>query len=135
MKRFFFLFALMVMATVNATAEKLPFRTTSVSFATIDDYGTYHWGDWEKCNVRVTIDTDDDIVTIYSKEKQVYYIYDTYNDGDPVSDGQGGEIIKFFIVDQDSDEGEMRLRIDSDGDTQLYIDFENCAWVYNIVAL
>lgn len=135
MKRIFMLLALVLTFAMNVMAEKLAFRTTSVAFATIDEYGIYDWTDWEKTNIRLTINTDDDIITIYSQPKQVYYIYDVYNDGEAYADEKGGQTIKFFIVDQDSDEGELRLRVDAEGECQIYIDFEDVAWVYNITPL
>lgn len=77
----------------------------------------------EKCNVRIVINLEKDMVTIYRNVTQYYYIYDTYNNGDPYPDTKGGYQIKFYMVDQDGNKGSLRLRVASNGTSQIYIDF------------
>ena len=87
------------------------------------------WTEWLDCNIDVKIDSDNDIIVIYSKETQAYQVYDAE---EKTSDGSGGQIFKFYVIDQDNDKGTVRIRVTSDGDAQLYVDFDNIMWVYNI---
>jgi hypothetical protein len=73
---------------------------------------------------------DEDIIIIYSNKTQIYAIYEnagTYNDND------GGKQQGYYVLDQDYDKGMIRLRIARDGTSQLYVDFNDVGWVYNVV--
>lgn len=110
----------------------LKFNTTSYAFAHINFEGYYNWNKYEKCTIKIVIDPAKDMITIYNKITQYYYIYDSYNDGNPYYDNEGGIQIKFYIIDRDGDKGSLRLRIDRHGNSQIYIDFKDCAWCYNV---
>lgn len=108
----------------------------ATSYAVAEVTGEYYvWSDWEKCSVRILFDLNNERITIYSNKRQIYNIYDVYNNGEPYADNKGGRQIKFYVIDQDGDKGELRLRIESNGNSQLYIDFRDCAWCYNVTKL
>lgn len=46
-------------------------------------------------------------------------------------DDEGNWCMKFYVYDQDRTKGSVRLRL-TDDYSQLYVDFKNIAWVYNI---
>lgn len=97
--------------------------------ATVDSNGTYHWGKDEDSSVSICIDTDEDLIVIYSPTIQTYRVLKAY---DVYTDYKGGQQLKFDVVDQDRDLGSIRLRIDKNGNKQLYVDFSNIAWMYNL---
>lgn len=85
------------------------------------------WSDWEDSEMLIVI--KDDRVTIYSNEQQEYDIvrsYDVYTDSD------GDNVLKFKCVDQDGDLCHLRVISRQSGTVQLYIDFSNVSWVYNV---
>ena len=82
-----------------------------------------------KSTVRV-INTDNDTFTIYSSQIQQYDIYKYGDQG--VSDGQDGKLWYFDCVNEDGLRCAVRLRIQSDGARQLYVDFSDASWVYNV---
>lgn len=129
MKKLLLTFALLVSFTAFAHADW--YKAYQFAFATVEN-GVYSWGDWEDSTVKINIDFDREVVTIYSDEKQTYVITDVYNDGEFYKDASGGETMKFDVIDQDNDNGEMRVRFDDDGNMQIYIDFNDCAWVYGV---
>ena len=47
----------------------------------------------------------------------------------------GGTNVKFYVIDQDYDRGSIRLRVERNGNSQIYVDFSNVAWVYNVVRI
>lgn len=131
MKRYLIILLLLLPLSVFSQS-KLIFTTTSYAFARIYD-GIYEWDDWEECKIRIIINTETDIVTIYSASTQKYFIYGSYNDGEVYQDEKGGKQIKFYVIDQDRDRGSLRLRIEKNGNSQIYIDFNDCAWCYNVI--
>ena len=89
----------------------------------------YEWSDWQPVSIAIEFDLDEDFITIYSNETQIYKITGTLT---PPYDS-GGKQVKFRIIDQDFDTGNLRLRIENNGNSQIYIDFSDVSWVYNVV--
>lgn len=111
-----------------ANAQVSYYRTTHFAYK----QANRAWTDWESSNLKIKIDFNNDLVRIYSQEPQIYkitkYISHYY-------DNDEGETIKFAFIDQDGDRGEMRLRVTKNGTSQIYIDFSNISWVYNVVLM
>lgn len=118
--------------TISAQIQK--YRTTQFAIASVTN-GRYSWSDWESSNLYLYINLDTDQITIYSTSIQIYQIYSAYNNGNAYSDLEGGKTIKFNVIDQDLDKGTVRLRIDREGNSQVYIDFADVAWVYNVIRI
>lgn len=132
MKKFLLLMMLAVIG-FTASANSMWFRAYSYAIKYKTEYNRGNssgWSSFEKCNVNIEFKMDDDIIVIYSNKTQIYAIYEnagTYNDSD------GGKQQGYYILDQDYDKGMIRLRIARDGTSQLYIDFNDVSWVYNVV--
>lgn len=77
-----------------------------------------------------TIDFDNDVIRIYSRTPQVYVVTKYVGD---YSDYLGGKQIEFKVIDQDYDPGTIRIRVESNGTSQLYVDFADVSWVYGNV--
>ena len=88
-----------------------------------------NWSDWERSNMTLTIDIDRDVITVYSEKRQVYIVLEYL---DSYKDDSGGTQIKYYVIDQDGDKGYVRLRIEKNGNSQVYIDFNDVMWVYNV---
>lgn len=124
-----FLLLLTILISTQAFSQVLRFRTTAYSQKYVDSYGYWtNWSEWEKSDMLVIFDLDDDIIKIYSPKIQTYLILEhlrTY------SDNSGGKQIEWSCIDQDYDKGHIRLR-EINNTYQLYIDFSNISWVYNL---
>lgn len=131
MKRILTLFMLIMCISLSSFAQVQWYRTYSFKQANVVN-GRYYWGSLKSSDMNISIDLNEDVVTIYSPSMQRYYVYDTYNNGNSYRDANGGTTVKFYVIDQDGDRGEMRLRIDPQGNSQIYIDFSNIAWVYGV---
>lgn len=133
MKKLLFIIILLI-SSVLLNAQILLYRTTECAVATVNEYtGRYTWGYWEKSNMSVIINENNNVVTILSPTIQKYYIYEAYNNGKDYLDTDGGHTIKFYVRNQDNYKGELRIRVDKYGGLQMYIDFADYAWVYNII--
>lgn len=109
------------------------YKTTAYSIKKLntDAYGNESWGkwsDWEDSDMRVKFDLVNDVITIYSPKTQVYRVIRVE---DPPYDSTGRQV-KFKVIDQDGDYGYVRLRIENNGNSQIYVDFRNVSWVYNV---
>ena len=126
------LLSLFCLFSLTLSAQIQKYRTTQFAIASVTN-GRYSWSDWESSNLYLYINLDTDQITIYSTSIQIYQIYSAYNKGNAYLDSEGGKTIKFNVIDQDLDKGTVRLRIDREGNSQVYIDFADVAWVYNVV--
>lgn len=86
------------------------------------------WLDWISTDINVKIDFDKARVIIYSNEPQIYRLIEEVEA--PYDDG--GQQIKYRMIDQDGDYGSIRFRKQYNGTIQLYIDYADIKWVYNI---
>lgn len=120
---------LVLTMAVSAQAETLWFKSTAYAYAEVVNKH-YYWSDWEKSNLTITIDLTKDVITIYSSTIQIYKVV---QEGQVSDDKDGGRQVVFPVIDQDGDRGTVRLRITNDGTSQLYVDFNNIAWVYNVI--
>ena len=77
----------------------------------------------------VVINLDRNIINIYSEERQDYDIYEYLGEE---SDSDGGNSLKLNCVNKDGLRCQVRLRIQSDGSKQLYVDFNDMMWVYGL---
>ena len=135
MKKILFMLTLMLtIFTFNVSAQTQWYRTKSYAFANIYN-GRYVWGDWESSSMDMCFDLTNDRIIIYSPTTQIYKVYGSYNNGKMYTDNSGGRNIKFYVYDQDGDRGEVRLRVERNGNSQVYIDFNNCGWCYNVVRI
>ena len=129
----FLVILLMAVIGFTASAESMWFRAYSYAYKYKTDYNRNNSSGWTsniKCDVPIEFKMDDDIIIIYSNKTQMYAIYD---DAGSYTDREGGKQKGFYVLDQDYDKGMIRLRIAPDGTSQIYIDFNDVGWVYNVV--
>lgn len=133
MKKIIFLITLMLVTfTQTIKADVYEFKTTAYARATVNN-GCYTWTDWKSSNMKIVMNGNTDKIIVYSPRTQIYKIYGAYNDANPYTDNDGGQTVKFYVTDQDGDYGHVRLRIAPNGTYQIYVDFNDCAWVYNVI--
>lgn len=129
----FLVILMMAVIGFTASANSIWFRAYSYAIKYKTSYNRNNsqgWSSFQKCNVDIEFKMDDDFIIIYSNKTQIYGIYEdagTYNDSD------GGKQQGYYVLDQDYDKGMIRLRIARDGTSQIYIDFNDVSWVYNVV--
>lgn len=129
MKKLLIVIVLLVSGVLCSWAELI--RLTGTSYC-IRERGYYGWTDYSsptRCNIPIVIDTDEDLITIYSARPQIYNIVNYVGSG---YDNDGDYIIRFQFVDQDYDRGTMRLVERRSGKYEVYIDFQNVSWVYSV---
>lgn len=137
-KRFLFILIMtlsLAFSTMNTNAQTYNtqwYKTTAFSCQTYNYYtNTWNdWSAWEKSSVNIKFDLNNDIIVIYSPKTQVYSLF---NVGSPFNDVNGGQQIKFSAYDDEGIRVDIRLRIERNGNSQIYIDYANIRWVYNVI--
>lgn len=131
MKKYLILLLLSLFAYASF-ADTYKYRATNYAYKYKKDNGYWtNWSEWERSSLLIVISSDNDKIDIYSEKPQEYDIYD-YGEGWK-SDGQGGQTLTMKCVNDDGLRCEVRLRQQSDGQWQLYVDFNDMMWVYSIV--
>lgn len=131
MKRFIFSFLLIfgLLSASSLNAQVLRFKTYqfSIKYKKNDVWGD--WSDWQPSDLRVLIDLDEDMITVKSEKIQVYQVLEHDSS---YTDKSGGKQLKYYVKDQDGDKGYVRLRVETNNNIQLYVDFNDVMWVYNM---
>ena len=130
MRKKFILLLLSLFIGASAYAQVIWYKAYSFAYHQKTSYGYWtDWTDWYSCNIDVKIDWDNDYIIIYSNTPQRYVVTGYEGQG---KDSSGGTQAYFDVIDQDYDRGAIRLRVETNGNSQLYVDFNNIGWVYNV---
>ncbi len=131
------LFAILFTLLANTLiAQVTKFKSTSYASKTKNEY-TKKWSKWsafEETEVLITIDLTNERIRIFSKKEQVYDIIKYY---DKETDSDGDETLQFLCVNEDGIKCFVRFVVlnSQNGRRQLYVDFADMMWVYNIYKL
>ena len=122
--------AMLFCVSNTVSAQTYYYKTKQFAIKYKGTNGWGEWSDWEASDMKMKIDMDDDLIVIYSKATQIYRVLE---DMGSYTDESGGKQQKFWVIDQDDDYGYVRLRIEKNGNSQIYVDFNDVMWVYNVV--
>lgn len=121
----------MLFVSIVANAQTYKFNSTEFSTRIKKSNGNWtEWTDWEDSSVLIVMSLDRSKINIYSEKVQEYDIYDFGNDTE--TDKEGGSTWTLRCVNEDGLRCAVRLRKQSNGILQLYVDFRDMSWVYNI---
>ena len=126
------IFIMSIISSQNVSAQVRTYRATTHAYKKVNSDGNWtEWSDWEDSDMTMLINFNNGIVMIYSPktQNQAYQITKFIRD---FTDSSGGEQTEFAITDQDGDNGHMRFRFETNGNSQVYIEFKNIMWVYNV---
>lgn len=119
---------------VSVSAQVIKFRTVAYSENRYDfNLQRWNgWSDWEKSNMLLTIDLQNDVIKVYSPTPQIYKVYES---GESYYDSDGDLNMLFNFIDQDYDKGAVRLLQRRSGSSEIYIEFLNVRWCYRVLRL
>lgn len=109
--------------SISSFSQVINFKATSVAIKEIG----YQWSDQQRCNILITFNLKIDKVVIYSRSFRFIKFITL---GQNFIDESGGEWVKYKVISQDDDLGSMRLRVETNGNSQIYVDFADVSWVY-----
>lgn len=120
----------MLFCSIPAIAQTYYYKATAFTCDIVSNGYWSGWSDWEPSNVRITIDLSEDVVVIYSPVTQIYQVYSNTCNG---YDYEGNYQMIFKFIDQDNDYGTMRLVVRTTGRSEIYIEFADVKWCYNVI--
>lgn len=123
MKKVLVLLILAFTCSMGFAQQIAKFRSTELAIKMDGE-----WSDWMKSSVNITMDFNNDKIIIYSDKTQIYRVLEQLEAPYDAT----GEQIAFKVIDQDCDYGRVRLRIENNGNSQIYVDFADISWVYNV---
>lgn len=123
------IFFIIFLSVLSLNAQTYKYYTNSFAYKYYANNNWTDWSDWKDSHMLVVISLDRDIINIYSETVQEYDIYKY--DGEE-NDMNGGKSLIFRCVNRDGLRCQIRLRIQSDGSKQLYVDFNDMMWVYGL---
>ena len=131
MKRLFLIISMLLcFASVESFAQNYKYMSTDFAFKIKKDNGYWSdWSDWEQTRCLININFDREEINIYSNEPQEFTIYDW---SDEERDSEGGKQLKFKCIDANGLRCVVRVRVQSDGQMQLYVDYNDIMYVYCI---
>lgn len=131
MKKFLLLFFMLIGFTMSSYAQSIQwYKATSFAYNQTNSYGNWvGWSDWERSTVQIKFDTSEDIIVIYSPKVQAFAIYDYIT---PPYDATGTQV-GFAAYDGEGVRCHIRLRIENNGNSQVYIEYSNLIYVYNVI--
>ena len=128
MRKFLLILFAAICSAVTVNAQVQGYQAGSFSCKVMDNYGNWSsWSDWQRSSVKIVLDLNNDMITIYSPTTQYYKVVQFVG---VTNDNSGGTQSVFNVIDADGDRAVIRLRIQADGTSQLYVDFADAMWVY-----
>lgn len=121
------MFGLFCVGAVQAQTQW--FKATELAIKVVNNGNWTKWSDWESVDINIKFDLSNDLIIIYSQELQIYKVLEQVKS--PYD--SNGTQVKFKVLDQDYDKGFLRLRVENNGNSQIYVDYADISWVYNVV--
>jgi hypothetical protein len=128
-----FVLMLMLLFSIICSAQVCKYKTTEFALRVLNQNNTWsEWSDWQDSFCTVILDSKTKKITIQSREIQVYTVTSIPT---KIIDEDNCIQTSFKVIDQDGDKGIVRFRITTNGIKQMYIDFANVSWAYNLINL
>lgn len=121
------MFGLFCIGAIQAQTQW--FKATEFAARVVNNGYWTKWSNWESVDINIKFDLSNDLIIIYSQETQIYKVLEQVKS----SYDSNGTQAKFRVIDQDYDEGFLRLRVENNGNSQIYVDYADISWVYNVV--
>ena len=88
------------------------------------------WTDWREYYIEIVFNTDSNTITIYDTDiEKVYKIHPIYEK----SEDSNSTTIKYKVVESKNNCLYIRFRNQHDGVKQLYLDYKDLVYVYNLM--
>lgn len=121
---------LLLILTSNIQAQEISYYSNFTSYKRLVDNTWTNWTDWREYYVEIVFNTDSNTITIYDenivKVYKIHPIYEKLEDCNSI-------IIKYKVVESENNCLYIRFRNQYDGVKQLYLDYKDLVYVYNLM--
>ena len=125
MKKFIITLILAIATTTAFAQTQQWFQATSFSSKPAN---SPTWSDWEPSTVKICFNFVDNTITIYSPQIQYYQVIQQV----PAPYDSNGVQEKYLVRGANGYNYYVRLRIENNGNSQLYVDANDGSIVYNV---
>lgn len=122
-------FLIFISTVCSLNAQTYKYKTNSFAYKLYENNRWSNWSEWQESNMLVVISLDRDVINIYSDKMQEYDIIDYSGEQ---KDDSGGTSLVFQCVDREGLRCQIRVRMQTDGYRQLYVDYNDMTFVYGI---
>ena len=130
MRKIFILLMLFLVSTSNANSREVCYYSNFTSYKRLVDNSWTDWTDWREYYVEIVFDIDSSTITIYDADiEKVYKIHPIYEK----SEDCNSIIIKYKVVESENNCLYIRFRNQYNGVKQLYLDYKDLVYVYNLM--
>lgn len=101
-----------------------------MSYKILKDSVWQDWSDWRECYIEIVLDTDSNSITLHSKNiEKVFKIDPSFR---KIKDNNSITTL-YTVLKSENNCLYIRFRIQRDGVKQIYIDYEDIIYVYNLI--
>ena len=130
------IFIILVLISTVSFSQVIKLKAFEIAFKYKNDKTQRwdQWSDWEDVDILVTIDSDPQRIKIFSEKEQIYDIIKYKGE---TTDSDGDITSEWICVNEDGRKCGVRIvKLNSHNNIQqLYVDFADFIFVYNIYAL
>ena len=130
MKTKIILTLLLLTLNSNIQAQKICYYSNFTSYKRLVNNTWTDWTDWREYYVEIILDTDSNTITIYDADIEKVYkihpIYEKLEDCNSIT-------IKYKVVESENNCLYIRFRNQYDGIKQLYLDYKDLVYIYNLM--
>lgn len=129
MKKYCLLFCLLFMSLFHCMSQTTRCVAYECAMGAISEYsGRVTWGDWHKCNIPISINMEESRIRIFSNKEQDYQVVSDWED---LYDDKG-ESTYAKCIDSDGLVCRVKIRKQYNVGFQIYVEYSDLIWVYNI---
>ena len=130
MKKILTLLMLLLVFTNNAISREVCYYSSFTSYKRLVDNSWTDWTDWREYYVEIVFNTGSNTITIYDEDiVKVYKIHPIYEK----SEDCNSITIKYKVVESKNNCLYIRFRNQHDGVKQLYLDYKDLVYAYNLM--
>lgn len=130
MRKIFIIFMLLLVSTSNIISRETCYYSNFTSYKMLINNTWTDWTNWREYYVEIVLDTDSNTITIYDEDiEKVYKIHPIYEK----SEDSNSITIKYKVVESENNCLYIRFRNQHDGVKQLYLDYKDLVYVYNLM--
>lgn len=122
---------LLLVSVFTLSAEEQWYNSQSYAYKYKTNYGSWSsWSDWQTCNLNIKFDLNSDWIIIYSNKTQYYKVIQFRGQRTELD---GSQQAYFIANDANGGRVQIRLRMETNGNSQIYVEYSDAMWVYNVV--
>lgn len=117
----------LMLAVLSCTVASAQIYTYK-SYAYAQKKPGYAWSNFVSSDLTITINFNTDVIKIYNKLGSTFRIYNTYTQ----TDNDGETQLHCDALDEENLRCKVRLVVRNSGTSQIYIDYNDITWCYNV---